>query len=231
MGQKVHRVAVLQSNYIPWKGYFDIIAKADTFVFYDDVQYTKNDWRNRNQIKTAQGLQWLTIPVGTNLDRRICDVTILNRRWQLKHLTTIRQAYAKAACAAECAPLLELLYLHHEWNTLSDLNQFSIRTIARDWLGLDAHFRSSAEFVLDGHRNARLLCLLQQLNTDVYISGPSAQSYLDEAAFASAGIRIEYMDYSTYPEYKQPHPPFCHHVSILDTLLCLGSEARHMFHP
>ena len=90
-------VAMVQSNYVPWKGYFDQINMADLFVFYDDVQFTKEDWRNRNRIKTKDGLKWLTVPCGSGIDRRICDVRIENSRWQRKHWEAIRHAYGRAA--------------------------------------------------------------------------------------------------------------------------------------
>jgi hypothetical protein len=228
MSSERPRVAVLQSNYIPWKGYFDLIRRVDTFVFYDDVQYTKNDWRNRNRIKTAQGLQWLTIPVGTDLNRRICDVTIPDPRWQKKHLASIRQSYAKSACLEECTRLLEILYLEQEWQSLSELNQFSIRHISREWLGLTAEFRASSEFELNGDRNVRLLQLLINLNAKTYFSGPSAKSYLNELEFQRHGIKIEFINYAEYPSYQQLHPPFVHEVSIIDTLLSLGQRAKEL---
>jgi hypothetical protein len=215
------RVAVLQSNYIPWKGYFDIISKVDTFVFYDDVQYTKNDWRNRNRIKTVHGPQWLTIPVGVRLDRKISEVVISDSRWQRKHWSTLKQTYAKSRCIAECESLLDLIYVERQWERLSELNQF----VCRDWMRLSTEFRSSEEFQLSKERNSRLLELLIAVGATTYVSGPSAKSYLDESELLRHGIDVEYMDYSHYPEYIQPFPPFEHNVSILDMLFCLGHRA------
>src|SRR6476646_8546202 len=122
------RVAVIQSNYIPWRGYFDIIHDADVFVFYDDVQYTVNDWRNRNRIKTANGVVWLTVPVGNQNDRRICDVEIHDRAWSRKHRMTIEQSYKRAAHYQEYADFFHGMY-DRDWTSLSELNQTFITKI------------------------------------------------------------------------------------------------------
>src|SRR5262249_18719018 len=153
-------VAVLQSNYVPWKGYFDIIHDVDTFVFYDDVQFTKNDWRNRNRIKTAQGIQWLSVPVGGDIHRSIREVEIPDPRWQRKHFETLRQNYAKAPHFAYVEPLLEEVYVRRTWPMLSELNQFLITTISHDYLGLATQFDDSARYPLKGARQERLLELL-----------------------------------------------------------------------
>jgi hypothetical protein len=226
MAQPNRRVAVMQSNYIPWKGYFDILQRVDTFVFYDDVQYTKNDWRNRNRIKTSAGLKWLTVPTGADLNRRICDVEIVDAHWQQKHFRTLIQAYSKAPCLGEFRPWLDKLYCQHAWLRLSELNQFIVKEIATRFLGYRVDFRSSAEFALSGSRSQRLLDLLRQLETSVYVSGPSAKAYIPERQFEAAGIDVQYMDYSRYPEYPQLFPPFVHEVSILDLLFNVGSDAR-----
>ncbi|MCS6774934.1 MAG: WbqC family protein [Chloroherpetonaceae bacterium] len=220
------RVAVLQSNYLPWKGYFDIIHDVELFVFYDDVQYTRNDWRNRNRIKTPSGPLWLTVPVGTALDRRICDVTLPpDPRWAEKHWKTLRQYYGKAPYFALYADLLRHVYLECAWATLSELNQYLIRTISRDLLGISTNFADSREYALTGRRQERLLQLLQAVGATEYLSGPAARSYIDPEAFAQAGIHLRYKDYAGYPEYPQFHPPFDHHVTILDLLFHTGPQA------
>src|SRR6266545_4420658 len=129
-------VAVLQSNYLPWKGYFDIIRRADTVIFYDDVQFTRRDWRNRNRIKTRHGLLWLSVPVGSSTSRRICDVTIDEHVWQAQHHRTLVQEYGKAACFGLVRPLLDEGLLARRWTSLSELNQWFIRAIAGDFLAL-----------------------------------------------------------------------------------------------
>ncbi len=217
-------VAVLQSNYLPWRGYFDIIHDVDTFVFYDDVQYTVNDWRNRNRIKTANGPVWLTIPVGNQNDRRICDVELRDPSWARKHWRTIEQAYGRAPHFAVVAPFLRDLYAQ-PWTSLSALNQYAITTIAREFLGIRTTFRDSREFPLDGQKGDRLLDLLRQVGATDYVSGPSAQAYLDVAAYADAGIRVRWKDYSDYPTYPQMHGDFLPAVSIIDVLVQCGPGA------
>src|SRR5690349_21530552 len=128
------KVVVLQSNYIPWKGYFDLIHDADCFVFYDDVQYTKNDWRNRNRIIMPGGPKWLTIPTGIDAHRLICEVELPDASWQGRHWETIRQSYRRAPYFKHYRPFFEEIYLGREWRTLSELNQHLIRQITRDLL-------------------------------------------------------------------------------------------------
>jgi hypothetical protein len=216
--------AVLQSNYIPWRGYFDLIHDVDVFVFYDDVQYTVNDWRNRNRVKTANGVVWLTIPVGNQNDRRICDVALQDRTWQRKHWMTIEQSYRKAPHFSRYEPFFRDVYAQ-TWTSLSTLNQTLIKSISADLLGITTEFRDSREFVLQHSKSDRLLSLLQQLGADRYISGPAAKAYIDLPAYEQAGIRVEWKDYGSYPEYRQLHGEFVGNVSIVDTLMCCGDDA------
>jgi hypothetical protein len=210
---------------VPWKGYFDLIREVDLFVFYDDVQYTKNDWRNRNHIKTPQGVQWLTIPVGTNLNRMVCEVALPDPRWQRLHWKTLAQCYASAPYWAGVSGFLQSVYLERTWTNLSDLNQFLIKAIARDYLGIQTDFGDSRQYAIAGKRQDRLLELLKELKATEYLSGPAAQAYLDESAFRSRGIRLIYKSYDGYPEYPQLYPPFDHHVSIVDLLVMTGPDA------
>jgi hypothetical protein len=218
-------VAVLQSNYVPWKGYFDIVHDVDTFVFYDDVQFTKNDWRNRNRIKTAQGVQWLSVPVGQDIGRTIREVAIPDPRWQRKHFETLRQSYGKAPRFCDLEPFLEEVYLGRTWDNLSTMNQFLITRVCRDFLGIATKFDDSSRHVLKGARQERLLELLTALGATHYLSGPSGGDYMDVAAFGARGIQVTFKDYSGYPEYPQLHPPFEHRVSILDLLAHTGRDA------
>jgi|SRR5581483_5334775 hypothetical protein len=219
------KVAVIQSNYIPWKGYFDIIHDADLFIFYDDVQYTKNSWRNRNRIKTAQGLCWLTIPVGQREDRLICEVEIPDEPWTKKHWTTIKQSYAKTPFFAQYREFFEFVYLESRWRNLSELNQFLIKTISRDFLGITTKFEDSRQYHAQGQKLDRLIDLLTKAGAELYISGPTAKGYINEQRFVEAEIELVYKDYSNYPEYSQPFPPFEHAVSILDLLFSCGPAA------
>lgn len=219
------KVAVLQSNYIPWKGYFDIIHDVDLFVFYDEVQYTKNDWRNRNKIKTANGLKWLTLPTGYDLTRKINEVEIKAEiDWQKDHYNKIRAAYKDAPFYNKYKPFLDEIYIERKWKYLSELNQYIIKKICSDYLGIQTSFAESTEFHSEGARSDKLLSLLKDIGTQIYVSGPSARNYLDEEAFASQGIQVIWKDYSGYPDYPQGYPPFEHGVTILDLLFNVGES-------
>jgi hypothetical protein len=217
-------VAVLQSNYIPWKGYFDIIRDVDLFVFYDDVQFTKNDWRNRNRIKTPAGTAWLTVPVGQDIGRRICDVQIPDVRWAKVHWKTLSQNYARAPHFRDHRELFEEVYLGREWKSLSELNRYLIERISAA-LGIAARFADSRDYALEGQASERLLLLLRKTGASTYVSGPSARDYLDEAAFREAGVKVVYKSYEGYPEHPQLHPPFEHRVSIVDLMFNTGARA------
>jgi hypothetical protein len=221
----MNTVAILQSNYIPWKGYFDIIHDADLFVFYDDLQFTKNDWRNRNKIKTAQGSKWLSIPVGTSANRLICEVEMDDARWQRSHWDRLKQQYAKSPYFKLHRALLEYVYVDRQWMNLSELNQFLIRTVSTDILKITTQFRDSREFELRGQKLDRLLDLVVQSKAMRYVSGPAARDYIDPARFDELGIELVWKDYANYPEYAQFHPPFEHGVSILDLLFHTGPDA------
>jgi hypothetical protein len=219
------KVAVIQSNYIPWKGYFDIIHDVDLFIFYDDVQYTKNDWRNRNKIKTNQGVHWLTIPVGAPEHRLIYEVELANQQWLKKHWATIQQSYAKAPYFERYFDFFRHVYTETQWTNLSDLNQFLITSISSEFLGIQTQFKDSREFRASGEKLDRLLDLLRKVGAELYLTGPSARAYLNDDSFMAAGIELVFKDYSGYPEYPQLFPPFEHAVSILDVLFNCGPAA------
>lgn len=221
------RVAILQSNYIPWKGYFDIIHDVDEFIFHDDLQYTKQDWRNRNRIKSARGAAWLTIPVGASEERRICDVELPANDWAMSHWRRIESEYRRAPYFEKYRPFLESVYRATTWRTLSDLNQHLIRTIAHDFLGIRTRFRDSRELGLRLKGQQRVLETLRHAGAGVYVSGPAARAYIDPVLFQSEGIELVWKDYRGYPEYPQFHPPFQHEVTILDLLFHVGPEAPH----
>ena len=218
-------VAVLQSNYLPWKGYFDIANDVDLFVFYDDVQYTKNDWRNRNRIKTPQGMQWLTIPVGPSDKRLICEVTLPQSRWQAEHWKTLTQHYRKCPYFLRYRGLFDDLYLGQGWTSLSELNQTLIRTIAVDILGVRTGFASSQDYLPAGRKLDRLLDLLTRAGAGTYVSGPAGKGYIDPQRLAQAAIELRWKDYAGYPAYPQRYPPFEHGVSVLDLIFNTGPDA------
>ena len=219
------KVAIIQSNYIPWKGYFDIIHDVDLFVFLDDVQYTVRDWRNRNKIKTAQGLRWLTVPVGSDRDRLIYEAQIVDPNWARSHWEMLRQNYSKTPHFKTYKDCFEQFYLGREWCNLSDMNQHLIRMISRDILGLKTEFKDSREFNAQGHKLDRLLDLLVKTGAGYYLSGPSAMDYIEPSRLAEVGIELHYKDYAGYPEYPQLFPPFDHGVSVLDLLFNCGPDA------
>ncbi|HEY4582183.1 MAG TPA: WbqC family protein [Lysobacter sp.] len=221
------RIAVLQSNYIPWKGYFDLIHDVDTFIFYDDVQFTRQDWRTRNRVKTANGPIWLSVPAGTDLDRLICNVQLREHAWQKKHWATLSQAYGKTPHFARYRAFFEDVYLGRTWTSLSELNQYLITTISRELLGIGTRFLDSRKFNAQGQKLDRLLDLIGQTGAGTYLSGPAAKDYIDPARFEALGVELVYKDYSGYPEYPQLHPPFEHAVSILDLLFHTGDDAPH----
>jgi len=219
---------ILQPSYIPWRGYFHQIYKADVFVFYDDVQYDKHGWRNRNQIKTPQGKKWLSIPVHSSgvvvksvpINRVQID---WSKPWNNSHWKALSFAYGRAPFFRVYAPLLESLYQRHD-ELLSDFTIALTVAIARELGIVHTHFVRSSELNANGQKTDRLIQILKQLGATHYISGPSARGYVEEEKFQAAGITIEYMVYD-YPEYLQLHPPFDPYVSILDLLLMTGNEA------
>jgi hypothetical protein len=222
------KCVILQPSYVPWRGYFHQIQKADTFVFYDDAQYDDRGWRNRNRVKTEQGTRWLTIPVfsqGVQVTHTpIRDVRISwDRPWARKHWETIRHSYSRAPHFARYAPLLQDFYSRRGDN----LADFTIElTIALAWeLGLTGtRFLRSSALAVAGTKTERLLALLAAVGASHYISGPSARAYIDEEKVAAAGVTLEYMEYD-YPEYEQLHPPYDPRVSILDLLFMKGAES------
>ncbi|OYX73924.1 MAG: hypothetical protein B7Y95_08060 [Rhizobiales bacterium 32-66-11] len=219
------KIAISQSNYIPWKGYFDLIAAVDEFVLYDDMQFTKNDWRNRNKIKAPDGLKWLTVPVGQDINRRIRDVTIADPRWQNKHWKALTANYGNARYFNIISPRLSRLYLEYNHINLSDANRLFIEEIC-EYLSIGTIISSSWDYQLPIGKTERLVSICQQAGAAEYISGPAARSYLDEDLFARNGIKVTWFDYSGYIEYPQLWGAFEHGVSILDLLFNCGQDSR-----
>ena len=219
------RVAVIQSSYVPWKGYFDIINSVDLFILYDDVQFSKNDFRNRNTIYPRGGLQWLTIPVKLSgrFGQRICDVEISDAGWAAKHLRSILEGYARAPFLASYRDWLRGLYESTSETRLSDVNHRFLTAICEQ-LGIATPIVWSMDYATEGAKGDRLLALLHSVGATDYVSGPKARAYLDVEAFRRAGVEVQFCDYSRYPEYPQLATPFEHHVSILDLLLNKGPE-------
>ncbi|MBL0047977.1 MAG: WbqC family protein [Bacteroidetes bacterium] len=213
------KVVILQSNYIPWKGYFDLIHDADVFVFYDEVQYTKNDWRNRNKIYTKNGLQWLTIPISAEATKQKISEVKLNSNWQKLHFKTLQNGYQSAPFYFQLEELMEDYLVKNNWQTLSELNQYLITRISSK-IGIHTQFKNSVDFNLEGNRVERLLSLLQRLGANEYITGPGASIYLADYStlFSSNNILLTFKKYPDYKPYKQFEQPFASPVSILDLI-------------
>ncbi|NIK73605.1 hypothetical protein FHS56_001118 [Thermonema lapsum] len=223
------KVIITQSNYIPWKGYFDSIALVDEFILYDDVQYTRRDWRNRNLIKTYQGLQWLTIPVEVKgkYFQKIKETKISDKNWADDHLKAIKLNYAKAQHFKEVFPFLENIYQKAKnFVYLSEINYLFLSEICK-YLDIHTPMKFSYEYPYQSEdRNLRLIEICQLANATDYYSGPAAQSYLDITLFEKHNIKVHWLDYSGYKEYAQLHPPFEHKVSIIDLLLNEGKNSK-----
>ncbi len=220
------KVAIVQSNYIPWKGYFDLIGLVDEFVILDSVQYTKRDWRNRNRIKTANSPLWLTVPVLSKgkYKQLIQDVELLGHEWQYKHWKSIEVSYRKSKYFDEVSNFLKPLYLDNEFKLLTDLNTKFIVEIS-DYLNLKTKIKNSSNFFASKDKNQRLIDILKKLNADIYFSGPSAKSYINEEEFKQNDIQIHWMNYSNYPIYDQLWGEFVHEVSIIDLLFNCGKSS------
>ena len=220
------KVAINQSNYISWKGYFDMIKSVDLFILYDNVQYTRRDWRNRNKIKTAHGLKWLTIPVNVKgkYFQKINETTISDKKWNLNHLKTIKGCYSKTQYFEDVIPLVEHLYTTANHERISEINFHFITGIC-DYLGINTKIVFSSEYDLSEQRkNERLIDICKQAGAKEYISGPLAKDYIVKDKFDEAGIKLTWMNYDDYLEYPQLHGDFVHKVSILDVLFNCGKK-------
>ena len=220
------RIAIVQSNYIPWKGYFDLIRSVDEFVLFDDVQYTRRDWRNRNRIKTPHGLTWLTIPVQTTGQylSLIKDIEVTDAGWAEKHWKTLAAAYARAPQFRWFAERFEPLYRECRETHLSQINRRWLDAVCAA-LGIGTTITWSMDYAVAAGKTERLVSICQQAGANTYISGPSARDYIDDALFRETGVELQYFDYAGYPPYPQLHGPFEPHVSIVDLLCHLGPEA------
>jgi len=219
--------AILQSNYIPWRGYFDLIRRVDVFVLYDCVQYTKDDWRNRNRIKTPAGSRWLTIPVATSgrFGQTVDQVEVATEAWVERHIATIRDNYDGAAgWEAQGAWLVETLREAARSRRLSQINEWLLRRIC-DRLGIDSAKIVRSERIIPSaelmprERTSRLVDLCRALEVTEYFSGPAARAYLDESRFGAAGLALTWMAYPDYPVYPQRFGAFEPRLSIIDLLL------------
>lgn len=220
------KIIITQSNYIPWKGYFDSINIADEFILYDDMQFTRRDWRNRNQIKTRDGIKWLSIPVEVKgkYYQKINETKISEPDWAEKHWNTILHNYSKAKYFNEYKKLFEELYLNNKEEYLSKVNYNFLKTVC-EILGIKTKMIWSEEFNLLEEKTERLVDICKKRGATDYYSGPAAKAYMNEELFEKENIKVHYFDYSGYPEYNQLHGEFTHAVSIIDLIFNEGPNS------
>jgi hypothetical protein len=220
------KLALVQSNYIPWKGYFDLINMADEFILFDDMQYTRRDWRNRNRIKSPHGAIWLTIPVEVKgkYFQKINETLISDPEWNVVHWKTILHNYSRAESFHLYRELFEDLYLGTREKFLSQVNHKFLVAICRI-LGINTRISWSSDYHLAEGKTERIVELCKQTAATEYISGPTARGYLDEELFRTEGIALSYANYDDYSEHRQLFSPFEHRVSILDLIFNEGPNA------
>jgi hypothetical protein len=215
-------VGILQPSYLPWLGFFDQLHRVDIFVHYDDVQFEKGSWRNRNRIKTPAGPQWLTVPVlikGQNFPL-IRDVRINSaERWGKKHLKSIEQNYCKAPYFEACGPQL-FKVIEQRYEFLLDLN-LQLLSLLAAWLGITTPTVLASDLGIGGKKSERLLGILTSLEATAFYEGASGRNYLDEAIFADHGIKLIYQEY-IHPVYNQLYGAFVPHLSIIDLIFNHG---------
>jgi hypothetical protein len=221
------KVIITQSNYIPWKGYFDAINTADQFIIYDDMQYTKRDWRNRNKIKTKDGLLWLSVPVEVKgkYFQKINETVVSEADWGKTHWKTIHANYSKAPYYKLYKDFFEEFYMNNDKKFLTDIN-YTLITIVNKLLSISTEISFSSDFELVEGKTEKLVDLCKKVGATDYYSGPAAQNYMDESLFEAESVKVHYFDYSGYPVYQQLHGDFAHDVSILDLLFNEGENAK-----
>jgi len=215
-------VSIHQPQYLPWLGYIDKIEKADIFIFLDNVQYKKNEWQNRNRIKTARGWQWITVPVLYRFPERINEVRINNNvNWRRKHITAIETNYRKAPYFGKYFPYLEEIY-KREWERLVDINIALVKRIL-DLFGIKRKVFIASEYKTRDDPNGRLIDLCKSVGADTYLSGMDGPRYMDMEAFGRAGINVIVQDFK-HPVYPQLYGGFEPNLSSIDLLFNCGEK-------
>jgi hypothetical protein len=222
------RIAIVQSSYLPWKGYFDLIRSVDEFVLYDDMQFTRRDWRSRNRVKTQNGLHWLSVPVDAKgkFDQKIKDTHVQDPSWASKHWQTLRHAYGKAPYFRDYQARVESAFadLANE-PMLSRINARLIGMVC-EFLEITTPITWSMDYAQREGKSERLLSICQAAGASHYLSGPAARDYMDVELFERNGVSVAFADYSDYPVYPQMHGPFEHAVTALDLVFSVGPDAR-----
>ena len=219
-------LAILQPGYLPWLGFFDQMQRCDVFIYYDDVQFDKHGWRNRNRVKAPDGTaHWLTVPVlhsGRNWPR-ILDVEIDNRGpWARKHVSTLRHWYRRAPFVEDYLPAIEEV-LGRGWTRLVDLD-LALTDLIGGALGLRRQTLRASSLGISGKRSERLVEFCRHVGATRYLSGNAAKDYLDTDLFARHGVEVEWQDY-VHPTYPQQHGAFVSNLSIVDLLFNCGEAS------
>jgi hypothetical protein len=218
-------VSAHQPNYLPWTGYFFKMMYCDTFILADGVQYTTQGYINRVQIKTSQGIQWLTVPVltrGKGL-QKIKDIRIAqSQNWRRKHWRTIFLNYKYASYFDDYAGYFEKVY-QKEWIYLLDLN-IELLSFIKNSLHINCSFSKSSEYKVPETPTERIVGLVKKSRGDEYISGKSGRNYLKEDKFLNAGIKLKSAGYKAVP-YRQQFGDFIPNLSIIDLLFNEGPDA------
>ena len=226
----MNKVIITQSNYIPWKGYFTTMRKATHLVVYDDMQYTKRDWRNRNKIITPNGPNWLSIPVKVSgkFNQKINETEISDINWGKEHWNLIQINYKNSPYFKEYGEHFKELYLNSKLDKLTDINIMFLKR-CMDLLDIKIDVIDSREFELVGDKTEKLVNVCKDLNAVEYFTGPAAKNYMDESLFEKENIKVSYYDLTNFPEYKQQWDGFEHGVSILDMFFNLGPNTIKYF--
>ena len=219
------KVGTIQSNFLPWRGYFDFIREVDLFIIHDDLQYTKGDWRNRNKIKTPHGTRWITVPVHYHRTDQLIEETKIDnsKPWARGMLNKIRNSYQKAPHFEPYFSELSDLLLEPA-ASISDLNLRLIKWVCSH-LEIKTPLTFSREYYPQGVKTERLIGILEQVGATTYLSGPAAKAYIEPELFEQTGIHLEYKVYD-YPEYGQLYPPFDPAVSVIDLLFMMGKNSK-----
>lgn len=217
------RVAIHQPQFLPWLGYLDKIDRADLFVLLDSVQFKKNEWQNRNRIRTAQGWQWITVPVLHRFGQRIAEVRINQKTdWRGKHLRALELHYARAPYREPALRGLRAIY-DQPWDRLADLNVAVLRWLLGEF-GITTPLRLSSEMSLPEEPTERLVAICRTVGATRYLAGIGAAAYMDFGKFETAGIPVEVQEFQ-HPVYRQCYEPFVPGLSAIDLLLTCGGQS------
>ena len=220
------KIVITQSNYIPWKGYFDLINYADKFIFFDEVQYTRRNWRNRNLLNDGKNKKWITLPVNNkgNYNEKISNIVVKDENWVNHHLKIFKHYYSKSEFFNEAYEFLQEVYSKIDSNNLSLINIHIIKSISK-YLNLNCKFENSKTINQNKEdASERLVEICKSQKSTIYVTGPSARNYLNEKIFLNNDIKIEWFDYGETKNYKQQSASFIKNLSIVDCIMNCGTD-------